>query len=219
MSTRGINTRALRSDAWVLLLCLIAPATATQLSAQADPDSVQLRNDCRLADQVIRTARPANRRAWALGLVPACGTSGVQAVVAQWQSVEATGDSATIVELRRSIYHVQDRLLFDTFMGTVGSSTASARAKVEAWYYLFKQIGRGIILPQAELSVEPMEMLCTFNFSTTAPPLQLSPLPGDYVQLVDAAATRTAAGAGDHRVRRFGKCVHEYVLSLGTLAP
>ncbi len=53
----------------------------SQASAQnTQSDSVRHRNDCRLAEQVLLHRQPANKRTWALGLLPTCPTAGRIAV-------------------------------------------------------------------------------------------------------------------------------------------
>ena len=46
---------------------------AATLHAQAQPDEVRLRSNCRLALQVIKTGQPAPQTEWALRQVDACG--------------------------------------------------------------------------------------------------------------------------------------------------
>ncbi len=202
-----------------LAFALTIASPTPKLHGQANTDSIHLRNDCRFATQILRTGNPANKREWALGIISWCGRDGIDAFVGEWKAKEASADSQTLADMRYSIYHVRDADLFETFLATAQSPTSSVRARVEAWYYLFKQIGPGIILPQNELSVEPVGLLCRFDFSTSMRPIEGRPLPADFVTRVDAAALQATNSGSDYRVRRFGKCVHDYVLALSTQAP
>ncbi|HEX6535790.1 MAG TPA: hypothetical protein VF041_14425 [Gemmatimonadaceae bacterium] len=52
------------------------------LRAQANPDSVKQRNDCRRAAQAIRTGEPGPKTQWAWDLIPACTESGAASAAA-----------------------------------------------------------------------------------------------------------------------------------------
>ncbi len=55
--------------------------------AQVNPDSVKLRNDCRLAEQVLTTGEPATHRQEALTVIGLCGGEGVPALLSVWSSI------------------------------------------------------------------------------------------------------------------------------------
>ena len=81
MST-SVDRAAGRIGAGLLLsLCLAIPCIA---QAQADPDTVKLRNDCRLAAQVLSTGQPAPHRDQALATIGRCGAEGAAALVSLW---------------------------------------------------------------------------------------------------------------------------------------
>ncbi|MBA3889800.1 MAG: hypothetical protein H0X64_04650 [Gemmatimonadaceae bacterium] len=64
-----------------IALVLVAASCA---SPRANPDSVRLRNECRLAAQVLATGKPAPHRAEALALLPVCGSIAIPAMQHLW---------------------------------------------------------------------------------------------------------------------------------------
>src|SRR5574341_818799 len=64
--------------------------------AQVNPDSVKLRNDCRLAEQVLTTGEPATHRQEALTVIGLCGRESVPALLSVWSSI---GGARTDLEL------------------------------------------------------------------------------------------------------------------------
>jgi hypothetical protein len=60
-------------------------------AAQArESTTAHLRNDCRLAVQVLTTGQPANRRAWALERIDLCDASGPTVLAQLWSRVLPT---------------------------------------------------------------------------------------------------------------------------------
>jgi hypothetical protein len=58
-------------------LALLVTSTSAA-SAQADPDSVKHRNNCRLASQVVERAVSDPKRAWAHGYIRLCDDAGAK---------------------------------------------------------------------------------------------------------------------------------------------
>src|ERR1700745_984045 len=106
-----------------MLRIAIAAGTALFLAiplwAQAAPDSVKLRNNCRLAEQVLTTGHPAPKIAWARTFLANCqpeqwaGASAAvldrlrtstdaQALTIEWGSVSMLRD-ARLLTLAKSI--------------------------------------------------------------------------------------------------------------------
>ena len=79
--------REMSFTAVVLSAALFAAPGA--LSAQTHADSVKLRNDCRLAVQVLTAGVPGPQRTEALNTIGLCGAEGVPALVKVWS---AAGD-------------------------------------------------------------------------------------------------------------------------------
>jgi len=76
---RPIGAAALVASAGLALLAIPLPA-------QTHADSVKLRNDCRLAVQVLTTGVPGPQRTEALKTIGLCGGEGVPALVKVWSA-------------------------------------------------------------------------------------------------------------------------------------
>jgi len=115
-----------------LLLVFAALLTPTAgAHAQAEPDSIKLRNDCRLAMQVLTTGHPAPRLEWARGFIGYCGNE-------QW----ATAKRAAILRLRASadenelgrewrfVWMLRDAELFNAVLQIAQDRNASTAARL-----------------------------------------------------------------------------------------
>jgi hypothetical protein len=77
----------------ILGAAVLTLAGVSSALAQTDrPDEVHLRNDCRLAAQVLNTGQPANKREWAIGTISLCAQEGPPILARMWSQV--TSDSA-----------------------------------------------------------------------------------------------------------------------------
>lgn len=72
-------TRSTLGGAILVLTCLLP----RHLLSQDRPGEVALRNDCRLAQQVLIHGQPANKYDWALSFVENCGTEGATAIASE----------------------------------------------------------------------------------------------------------------------------------------
>jgi hypothetical protein len=98
--------------------------------AQADPDSVKLRNDCRLAVQVIETGQPATQRAEAFQTLPSCGGLARAAVLRLWRE-----DALTAPELGRLLFSSRTTLsdtLVHTLLDVAQNTARQSRMRVAA---------------------------------------------------------------------------------------
>lgn len=112
--------------------------------SQADPDSVKHRNDCRLAAQVITLGQPANRRNWALRLLPNCGAAGGVAIaqaLASYRAAQAPEQRLEELVMLTSVLH--DASIFDVAAGIAVDPTAGKAARIQAVRVLFFQVSRG----------------------------------------------------------------------------
>lgn len=116
-------------------IVLLATAVSRPLRAQqsppdaADPERVQLRNDCRLAAQVLTTGQPAPKREWALATIPDCGGDAPAAVAATWRLMPA--DSTTLdLLVAASVHRLDARTLAaaSDVAGDRGAPTATRLA-------------------------------------------------------------------------------------------
>lgn len=76
------TTRRIRLVAGTATLCAVASPRV--VNAQASPDSVQHRNECRLAEQILRTGHPHPHLGDALAILPTCGDIPAEVYVGLW---------------------------------------------------------------------------------------------------------------------------------------
>ena len=88
-------------------LLLIGAPTRAQTSDE--PAEVHLRNQCRLAAQVLQTGHPEGRTEWALGIIGNCTEEGPLALVALWS--EQSRDSIRAVRVLDASSRLRDQRL------------------------------------------------------------------------------------------------------------
>lgn len=116
-------SRTLTAAIVILLAFRAIPAFAQdpEHRQQRERDDVHLRNDCRLAVQVLSAGQPATKREWALDTINLCDESGPPVLARMWR--ESGADSASVDEvIYRSVY-LRDRRVYD-----VVSAIASDRS-------------------------------------------------------------------------------------------
>lgn len=200
-----------RAGARWLLLGLAAGLSVGRLQGQAVPDSVHLRNDCRLAAQVLRTGQPANKRTWAEAFIPSCGSEGAAVLAETWTARSLSDDTLELNSLRRSLQQVRDERIFRSLLQSVESPSASSSARLVAWSLLFNTFNRSAWLPESEWEITPVDEVCSVGYISGGRPIVVDPLPTDYRQQIDAAAQRVVGSGQEYRVRRFASCVHQFV--------
>jgi len=125
-------------NARIVLLALLTVGVVTaRLEAQADPDSLKLRNNCRLALQVVATGVPAPKREWAHAIAPLC--SAVDRQVALIAGVNRLRTSHNVRELEQvveSLVSFHDGKLFAAVLGLAGDNSASDEARIVAFVAL-----------------------------------------------------------------------------------
>src|SRR5919198_688104 len=79
---RAITVRTYR---WWLMICILA-VLPSAIAAQrpSEVDDIHLRNNCRLAAQVLTTGYPAPHYGWARDIIRECDQSGGPAPAAVW---------------------------------------------------------------------------------------------------------------------------------------
>ena len=127
-----------RFNARVVSLALLSAfAIAARLEGQADPDSVKLRNSCRLALQVLATGVPAPKREWAQVIAPQCNVTDRQvALVAGVNRLRTSHDIRELEQVVESLVSFHDGQLFAAVLGLAGDNGASNEARIEAFVAL-----------------------------------------------------------------------------------
>lgn len=182
-----------------LLAAITLLAVPHRVSAQADPDSVQHRNNCRLAAQVITTGHPAPRAQWAWTHMELCAPSERAAVYVE--ALSQIRRSTDVEQIKRAMVPVvwfRDGQLFRAALALAGDETASVPARVVAFMALAR-----IRDPQASPAYERFTGGVEINgipvgrcSARTGHPIEPvqghTPLPADYLEQIDSLATVVA---------------------------
>lgn len=173
---------------FLLLAGLGLPSCAT---AQANPDSIHLRNDCRLAAQVLTTGNPRPRLEWAAQLIPRC--PGVGATVAgALGRHRAVRDTVLLNWITLGANSVRDRAMLDVGLAVLQDAEASIEARVYASRLLYWLLypSAGVYYGTLVDSDGDGNWPCiAFGASSHLELSQGVPLPSDWRERIHAAAT------------------------------
>lgn len=123
----------------------IGLVAATPLAAQGnEPTDPHLRNDCRLAAQVVRTGHPAPQSEWAYSLISECAQSGSSAVASRWGARDL--DTLTLQRLLRATARLRTRETYEAVRGAARDprSTRLVRIYALSMLYSFAHPGRSV---------------------------------------------------------------------------
>ncbi len=123
---------------WSRILVAIAICGVTVLTAQGqgtrERDDAQLRNDCRLALQVLTLGQPADRYGWARDVIVKCDESGGPALVSLWRSVPA--DAAELAHVVYSTSRVRDQRILEELLTVARDQARPAVVRLSAFQVL-----------------------------------------------------------------------------------
>jgi hypothetical protein len=132
-----------------LLFCAVFGAMPVSAQARENTD-VQLRNDCRLAAQVVRTGHPAPHREWAYGIIRQCGESGPPAVAARWLTAPPTeGEDLRALIGATAAFRTQD--VFDAVATVARTPSTDERVRAHALALLHSYVHPGTWLSADDL--------------------------------------------------------------------
>lgn len=101
------------------------------LRAQGESENVQVRNDCRLAAQIIRTGQPAPHRAWALSAITRCDESGATTLADVWRGALPT-DNDSLGQLAAATRFFPKRVILEALTAVAESRARSTASRVHA---------------------------------------------------------------------------------------
>lgn len=172
------------------------------LGAQANPDSVELRNDCRLAVQTIRTGEPGPKVQWAWDLIPACPESGA-ASAAALRRLRHDPDTAHFAPVQVVGFNVRDGELFAAALEVAGDRGATNVAREASFIILVYQLMVDRDVAFAELSQADLTSGCPLgSVDDRGVPVTLTPLPADAAVRAGALASVVAENAQEPAVVR-----------------
>lgn len=200
----------MRYTIWLLVLIF---AVVPETHAQANPDSVKHRNDCRLAQQVIETGHPAPHTSWALGYIGYCDfdTWG-RTMAAGVRRLRTSSDTAELVAVWAPTQWLRDRALYEAALEIAGDRAASVPARVFAFRAL-------LLLNEPRLSIRYEDMVstagsrtgarggCSFSWRRGGMPYTGTALPADFKDRITAVAKRVRGDSSEPEpVRVAAKC-------------
>jgi hypothetical protein len=188
---------------------------AKPLLAQAEPDSIRRRNNCRLALQVIETGNPQPRQEWALQYIPFCAPG--ERAMAYLARIRQLRQSSSVVNLRRAmpLGVFRDAALFEAVADLAQDRTASTTARIVALMELSALVGDRYSFPVFEgfssgLNERglPRRSCARTNAHPRGREDGATPLPADYAPRVAAIADRIATDEAEpSEIRSAASCV------------
>ncbi|HEX5437940.1 MAG TPA: hypothetical protein VFW98_12320 [Gemmatimonadaceae bacterium] len=204
----------MRSIIALAALLLVVPGL---VAAQANPDSVKHRNNCRLAEQVLATGQPGPKRAWAIPYLSGCGAAGGAALATAIDHERASTDVKSLERLYLTPAVLVDRAIFQEVLGVAGDGAASVPARILSFGTLLMYESPSYYTSYDELvGASSPDAGCRLISRPPHPVLVGTPLPADYLAQSRALAQRVAADESEPRsLRNAASCVVEGIARLG----
>lgn len=189
--------RILGSQLLVLAFCI--PATLKSQERDAD---IALRNDCRLAVQVLVHGQPAVKYDWALTIIEDCGVAGADAMAHELREMRALQHRTTHLDkLSDAALQMIDVALFQAATDIAADRMAGEAARVHAVRVLARQVAYANF-PYEGLAVDPLTTgYIILGPLTTSGPAMLRELPLDACHDALALLVRLAATDSNATVR------------------
>ena len=176
-------------------------AIGTSAGAQANPGSIQHRNDCRLAAQVVSTGQPASKTEFGFFMIGNCGNEGIQAFAGGIVNMKSSVDTVFLAYLSQQARYYRDGGIFAAALSVAGDPTASEPARVYALLTM-----QGIIRTRSantyaeatsdiDVNGSPKCTRLTIDYSHQPVRPGVTPLPADYEEQARALAYRLQADA------------------------
>jgi hypothetical protein len=131
------------------------PAVAQEYRQKREGEDVHLRNDCRLAVQVLMHGHPANKRDWALWRISGCDESGPPVLAHMWRQVPA--DSASLGKAVRYSVRLRDRRVYDVLSSIARDRSVPALKRAAALHLLGRWAQQGLNLHYRQFFVPGFE--------------------------------------------------------------
>ena len=158
------------------IMALVVAALSTTLQAQASPDSIQRRNDCRLAEQVLLHGQSQTKHTWALRVFPSCEDAAghISVTLLNRMGADAQFDSAFISAASSRI----DPLVARRAAELASDASRSEAVRVNSLRLLYAQAEPESPLSYSELT-RPLTLI-TEDSSATRVTRRL-PAPSEFV--------------------------------------
>ncbi|MGH7659088.1 MAG: hypothetical protein ACREL6_12715 [Gemmatimonadales bacterium] len=200
----------MRSCILVIVSLLVLAGCA---AAQANPDSIKVRNNCRLAARIIATGHPAPHEEWAFGYIGNCPAEAGEAIASGMRASRTATDTILLSHLTYTTRFLRDAALLDAALEVASDPSASFEARIFSLRSLLwlmtsspSPMGFGTLV-----SGDPYDGYqgCWVHSS---PGLRMvagtTPLPADYRDQIRSLATRLEADSGEvGDIRRIAWCL------------
>lgn len=199
---------------WPIAAALAVPRGA--LAQASESRDAHLRNDCRLASQVLTTGHPAPRREWALEVISRCENSGPVVLANLWRDAPAT--ITALQELQGPSNRISDNRLYTTLTTIARDRGVADLKRVVALQVLasYAAPNEGMSLgelldprPDAERTVT------TYGVDYRPHHSGSEPLPGTVPEDVARLMRELAAGESTSVVGRAAQRLSHFVLGAG----
>lgn len=196
-----------------LALALLLPLPGCAHAQAGVSDSVQVRNRCRLAIQVIETGHPQPHARWAYEYVRRCGNHGTAAVARAITAAATEGDRTTWELLSLPAFYVVDAGIFESALRVAQDRAATTTARAHSMMMLIYALSPGTLLSYDDLTrghTVPAHRVC-FGSGRLGPHFEVrveSPLSSDYRERLLASMTRLSQAAEEESaIRQAARCV------------
>lgn len=161
-----------------VLLALMVSAPQI-LAAQVDPDSINHRNNCRLAAQVVETGQPPTKKDWALSYIGTCGEGGGEVLAQVLDELRTSNDIERLDEIGHAVaWRLRDGHVYGMAYDIAQDDAASPPARVTAIGLLIGLVYSGAVYSHHQLaSGEPGSCI---SGSLHYQGVEGAPLPEDY---------------------------------------
>jgi len=194
---------------FLMTLTAASILVADHAIAQADPDSLHLRNNCRLATEIIARGHPAPHEQWAYRIAPQCGSNAGRIIANKLIESRTSTDTAELRLLTAPAAQLHDASIFAASLEVAADKSASSVARPFAFRNLIWLISYGADLG----NFDPWRSsgLGCSGAVHDRPKYAGSPLPSDFRDQVRTLAYRVAHDRSEHpAVRKSALCTIAY---------
>jgi hypothetical protein len=173
--------------------------------AQAEPDSVKHRNNCRLAAQILATGEPAIHTQWALDQSWRCPET-AEALSQRLRAAAGSRDTAALNAITAPAIELRDGRLFEAALAVASDQGATVEARIFAIRTLIHSMRPGGLITYDGLA--DREGDCYGGGPSVHQQITAgSPLPSDYVERVHTLGRQLMSNtAAPPSIRHAGMC-------------
>jgi hypothetical protein len=190
-------------------LALIVQMASSDVRAQNTdrPAEVNLRNQCRLAAQIVRSGHPVNKSAWALDMIGNCAEEGPPVLVEKWGDISL--DSIRSARVLDASSGIRDGRLAEVAIRIAHDSRFPETRRVAAMLLLVRYadpytgLAVSLLAPPPDWNAgQDVRMIVGWGSSHPIPQLTGHvPLPEDFTSNIIAELKSVAAASTDARVQ------------------